>query len=274
MKIKATSVPDAIRMISPERFREFQAFTGSDSHGVTLHQHSTCVSGGFMPLVALTEIALRNCVNEAMARHLGVQDWLLMQPLSAVLKPEEVNRVNKGIRDAQRAMYAKLTNQEKVALDVLAFPNGVPANITHDKRVNLRQRQITVTQGRVIAQLTIYFWKRLFSTDYDSTLWRPVLKKIFPDKRIKRADVAECLERIYALRNRIAHHEVVLTRHLAGVTEAFIFIGLNLRPVNATDRDALAEMLLHHMRSAGKHVTTMTKFVERTTRPKWFDWFG
>ncbi|OYX48387.1 MAG: hypothetical protein B7Y90_10665 [Alphaproteobacteria bacterium 32-64-14] len=274
MKIKATAVPDSIRMISAERLREFREFTGSDAHGVTLHQHSTCVSGGFMPLVALTEIALRNCVNEAMARHLGVQDWLLMQPLPAVLKPEEVHRVNKGIRDAQRAMYAKLTNQEKVALDTLAFPNGVPANITHDQRVKRRQQKITVTQGKVIAQLTIYFWKRLFSADYDSSLWRPALKKVFPDKRIKRADVAECLERIYVLRNRIAHHEVILTRHLAGVTEAFMFVGLNLRPVNATDHDALADLLLHHMLAAGKHVTTMGKFIDRTTRPKWFNWFG
>lgn len=274
MKIRAKSVPDAVRMISTERFKEFRDFTGADLDGVTLHQHSTCVSGGFMPLVALTEITLRNCVNEVMAEFLGEDDWLLLNPLPAVLKPEETDRVRKGIRDAKRAMYAKLTNREKVALDALAFPAGVPADVTHDQRVKLRQRQIVVTQGKVIAQLTIYFWKRLFSSDYDSTLWRPALKKVFPEKRIKRADVAEKLERIYVLRNRIAHHEVVLTRHLAGVTEAFLFIGLHLRPMNAADDDTLADLLLHHMLAAGKHVTKMSRFVERKTRPKRFYWFG
>lgn len=82
--------------------------------------------------------------------------------------------------------------------------------------------------GQVVAQLTMYFWKRLFSGDYDHALWKPALKRVFPDKSVSRAAVASHLESIYQTRNRIAHHEPVYGRRLAQTETAIEFVARHL----------------------------------------------
>src|SRR5262245_31188259 len=101
MKIKDSAVSDAVRMISEQRFKEFRDFMASSRHGVTLHQHSTRISGSLLPLIALTELALRNCVDEALALHFNRADWLLAAPPVFPWKPEEGDRIRLGIRDTR-----------------------------------------------------------------------------------------------------------------------------------------------------------------------------
>lgn len=262
MKIKDEAVADAIRLISEARFAEFRSSMSSDSTGVTLHQHSVCVSGGLLPLIALTEISLRNCVNEALSSYFHSDDWLLTQPPNFSWKGAEDSKIENARREAQRTIYSKLSNREKVALDSLAFPNGVPPALSHDKRIKVRQKLISPTQGKVIAQLTIYFWKRLFSTDYEASLWRPTLKHLFPSKKISRSQVAASLEAIYVIRNRVAHHEVLMPRHLSGVIDAFIFVIKNLRPPSSPQSDAFSQMLGPHVKTLEDRVTAMLEHVK------------
>lgn len=117
--------------------------------------------------------------------------------------------ISKAHSQAQRALYSKLSYKEKSFLDCFAFPQGVPVNTIHKTKVNKRQALYVVSHGQVISQTTIAFWKRLYSNDYENDLWKPSLKRVFPNKKMKRIQISRALENIYAARNRVAHHEPI-----------------------------------------------------------------
>ncbi len=148
-----------------------------------------------------------------------------------------------AVRAAQRAQYAKLDSSQKRQLDDIAFRRGVPANISHEHRSNARQKAIRIPVGQVIAQLTLYFWKRLFSADYEQTLWKPALKRLFPGKWVTRSAVAANLERNYQTRNRIAHYEPVHGSRLDDTLDAIDFITAQLGPAGSDARTPLGKML-------------------------------
>jgi hypothetical protein len=64
--------------------------------------------------------------------------------------------------------------------------------------------------GKVIAELTFGFWPNLISKHFHP-LWSASLHKAFPYAHVPRRDVHFRLEVIRRLRNRIAHHEPILT---------------------------------------------------------------
>ena len=67
--------------------------------------------------------------------------------------------------------------------------------------------------GRVVAELCFGFWTGLTGPKYD-LLWRNHLVKIFPRRPLQRAHVQTRLNSIRKLRNRVAHHEPILSRPL------------------------------------------------------------
>ncbi|HEX3634816.1 MAG TPA: hypothetical protein VHV99_04905 [Paraburkholderia sp.] len=89
----------------------------------------------------------------------------------------------------------------------------------------------------------MYFWKRLFSSEYEQTLWKWSLKRIFPDKRIDRSRVATQLEHIYQTRNRVAHHEPVYGRRLFDTLAAVDFVVANLCVAGSDGSTPLRKML-------------------------------
>jgi len=68
-----------------------------------------------------------------------------------------------------------------------------------------------VPAGKVIAELAFAFWTGLVAHQYNWTLWVPYLHKAFPHAKTPRNHVSRRLEAIRNLRNRIAHHERILT---------------------------------------------------------------
>jgi len=95
----------------------------------------------------------------------------------------------------------------------------------------------------VIAELTLYFWKRLYGPEYDQTLWRTTLKRTFPDKTIKRAEIAAQLEHVYQTRNRLAHHEPVLHKRLEDTVRAIEFVIQRLEAKTPNGEMPLARLL-------------------------------
>lgn len=67
--------------------------------------------------------------------------------------------------------------------------------------------------GRVVAELTLAFWRNLTASRYDRSLWRTTLHYAFPGQ--ERHTVASSLREMHLLRNRIAHHEPVHQLDLA-----------------------------------------------------------
>ena len=222
--IMDSELPQAIALISSERLAKLKAITGDERDAIILHQQMLIVSAALMPVTALLEICLRNIISERLRAVFGQPDWLQNPPAPFLWRGEELGSIGRAKAQAQKAAYAKKTQYEKKRLDAKAFPNGLPANLTHERRAKARQKQIQITMGQLIAQLTLTFWKRLLSADYQAALWDRGLKKIFPDRAIRRADIAEKMEIIHQSRNRIAHHEPLYGKRLEDTLSAIEFI--------------------------------------------------
>jgi hypothetical protein len=210
-------------LLSKERLSALIQLTGSSECAINLHQETLRLGAALMHVIATVEIAFRNAVCDCLEQHFNTPQWLRQPPHPFAWKDTEQKKVNLAVDSAQRAEYSKLSQSKKAALEVLAFPSGRPQNLSHLKRAKARRQFINVTHGKVVAELTLHFWKRLFGPEYEQSLWRTALKRTFPDKRLTRAEVAIQLEHIYQSRNRLAHHEPVLHARFDDTINAIIF---------------------------------------------------
>jgi hypothetical protein len=226
MKLSDQEVAEATILLSSERLFEFQRITGSERDAILIHNLCLQVAAAMVPVIGLFEIGLRNAVCRELQVIFGEGegDWLLVPPLPFKWKGPENEKLKQGIAHAQRAIYAKLSQSQKKALDVDAFPSGSPSDISHEIRSKKRQSVISPGRGQIVAQLSLVFWKRLFSSDYEATLWKRGLRRVFPKKHISRPTVAEHLEIIYQARNRIAHHEPIYGSRLQDFMTSMKFV--------------------------------------------------
>lgn len=72
----------------------------------------------------------------------------------------------------------------------------------------------SATEGKIIAQLALGFWRHLTTRRREHEIWVPYLRHAFP-AGTHRHDVDAQLERVRVLRNRIAHHEAIFHLQLA-----------------------------------------------------------
>ncbi|WP_171169131.1 hypothetical protein [Ruegeria sp. HKCCA0370] len=216
--------------LSAPRLGTFQALTRQKTpeDAIELHQATMNLGVSIMAVTGLIEVAVRNSACNTLNDAFQVTDWLTNPPTSLNWSAIEKSSIKKAAKNAQRAKYSKLSGPEKTALDSAAFPNGRPQGIKHRKVAEKRQSTIAVSEGEIIAQLTMHFWKRLFSENYEDTLWRRGLKRVFPNKNLSRALIAKELEVIYQTRNRLAHHEPVYGGRLSDTLFAIDFVSKNL----------------------------------------------
>lgn len=97
---------------------------------------------------------------------------------------------------------------------------------------SLQRERKTRTSGGVISALNLGFWVALFKGKYDATLWRTILYRCF-DPTPPRSNLHRQLERLRTLRNRIAHHELILQRDLKADHDAILWILSMLSPETA-----------------------------------------
>jgi hypothetical protein len=240
-------VPALTVLLSPERLGALTRLTGSARAAIELHQETLGLGTSLMTVIATVEIALRNSVCENLSQHFANTSWLMRPPAPFQWRDQERDKVKQALDSARRAAYSKLTQAEKSALDAQAYPRGRPPNLPHLKRAKDRRSHINVTEGKVIAELTLYFWKRLFGPDYEHSLWRPSLKRMFPNKKIKRADLADHLEEIYQSRNRLAHHEPVLHTRFSSTMIGIQFLIENLGTKAPSSDTPLARLVANEI---------------------------
>lgn len=256
-------IREIIVFISSERLSAFHAIAGNERDAVILHQQVLSVSSALAPILAIIEITLRNTICERLRETFGISTWLQTPPAPFKWGEEEIGKIKEAERHAQRAHYAKLSNPEKRELDAKAYPNGNPKSAKHEARAKARQKAIDVTSGQLVAQLTLYFWKRLFSDDYQETLWKRSLQQIFPNKRLKRTDVSQHLEVLYQARNRVAHHEPIYDKRLVDVLVAVDFVSQNFRSKRPSDDTPLCKLLRRHRTALDAEVDELNAMLDR-----------
>jgi hypothetical protein len=243
MAIKTADVPTLTVLLSSERLAALRTLTGSAETAIELHQLTLQLGAALMNVTATIEITLRNSVAENLSHYFGVPNWLQQPPIALRWREPERKKIVAALDSARRAEYSKLNQADKAKLDALAYPKGRPPNTSHLKRAQDRRRHFAVTEGKVIAELTLYFWKRLYGPEYEQTLWRTTLKRTFPDKTLSRATIAVHLESLYQFRNRLTHHEPVLYKRFDEAMSAIEFITQRLGVIAPTPNSPLATLL-------------------------------
>jgi hypothetical protein len=147
---------------------------GDRARAIELYTLNTRISESlYTPFQAL-EVSLRNRIHVVMTEALGNEGWF--------------HQVGVLLNDRQPGQLAK-------AIEDLRAVNTAP------------------TPGRIVAALSFGFWTAMFGPDYEG-LWRATLHRIAakPDgARLSRKDFSGPLTPIRTIRNRVAHHEPIIT---------------------------------------------------------------
>ena len=157
----------------------------------------------------------RTVSKERLGRYLKAtnQDWVKAVELYEynVALSEMLFGYLHGLEVAVRnAMHQALTNGYNTPHWYDHAPIG---SYLHDKFVKKAKQEAGpgAPAGKVVAELSFGFWTALTSHQHNWSLWKPYVRLAFPNATVPRQNIHRRLETIRYLRNRIAHHEPILT---------------------------------------------------------------
>ena len=160
---------------------------GDRAKAVRLHAWNTAVSAAFYGPLQGLEVTLRNAVHRELVKRYG---------------PSWHDNPDTGL---DKGALARVSDAKS------KLPRG-----GHEAEAS-----------RLVASLSFGFWVSLFGpggrlvsgrkADYQMTLWRPALRRVFLHRKIlARKQAHGPLNDLRILRNRIAHHEPIFDRNLIG----------------------------------------------------------
>ncbi|MFD8520200.1 hypothetical protein ACFV2D_09295 [Streptomyces capillispiralis] len=166
-----------LRDLSLPRLRRYiRAAHGDAQAAERLYWWNVEVSSALFGSLHCLELALRNALHTALARHYGRPDWWTVAPLN--------DRGQRLVNDARRSCGRRLRR---------ITPDDLVAELSFGFWVSL------LSHG----------------SGYDRHFWVPVLHAAFPHYQGRRDRLYRELTSLVLLRNRVMHHEPVHHRHLA-----------------------------------------------------------
>ena len=160
------------RTVTHERLlRYLGAAAQNISNALLLYENNVALSEIMYGLLHGIEVSMRNAMHYCLKASYGRDDWYDVAPLSAYWR-DQVNHAKDKVRSA----------------------TGL------------------ILPGKVIAELTFGFWVDLTGKHYKNSLWLGrKLSAAFPQTSKPRGDIHLRLKAVQLLRNRISHHERILT---------------------------------------------------------------
>jgi hypothetical protein len=163
------------RWITAPRFRAFlEAAEGDQSQAMALYDWNVSVSAAFFEVLSYSEILLRNAIDAQFApveHSQPATESWLYDP--SILTPKSLEKVTEATENIERARKEP-------------------------------------TRARVVANLSFGFWRALLNKRYKQ-LWIETLHDAFPNGNGDRAQVASLLAKLNPFRNRLAHHEPIIS---------------------------------------------------------------
>ncbi len=183
------------RWLSQPRHAVYLAAAAGDPQpSLDLYEWNAEISSALLRDLAYVEVGLRNAYDRALsARWPGPPHWTAatIPPFAPLYRTRRGRRVDVNVRTRESLQRA---------VDSAGGPAAAP--------------------GKVVAELMFGFWRFLSSTAHEKTLWVPALHHAFAPGTDRR-DVDRPIGRLHGLRNRVAHHEPLLSYDIAGrVTDA------------------------------------------------------
>jgi hypothetical protein len=177
----ADFIADLDRTITRGRLSRYLTATAGDTErALQLYEKNMALSEALFGFLHGLEVALRNSIHDVLSRDIGQADWYR----DGLQLPKAVFPV------ARRLTFTGPMNR---MISDARFNAGVGAPV-----------------GKVIAELTFGFWPGMLSHHFEP-LWDPSLHKAFPAAHKPRRYIHWRFRTIQHLRNRIAHHEPILT---------------------------------------------------------------
>lgn len=170
-------------LVTAERLGSYLRASGGDvSDAFALYEWNMRAAASIMELTSMVEVLARNALDREL------RDWA-----------------------HQRRSGASW-------LDVVALDQQGSTDIQKARdRATQRGRRAEV-HGRVVAELSLGFWRYLVESRYLTALWIPATHRAFPDGdpdlRTRQKEVAFRMQQLNFVRNRAAHHEPIHSRDL------------------------------------------------------------
>lgn len=162
------------KVFSEERMHKyFAGRPGNELKSILHYQYNIRVSEAFYPTLSVLEVALRNSINRELTVKFDDPDWYDHFPTTPGL-----NNLVKEITTAQ---------------------------------FQISRRHEFITSAKIVAELTLGFWVRLFNSEYERVLWKD-LRRAFPylqKAERQRHKVSAPLNNFRNIRNRIFHNESI-----------------------------------------------------------------
>ena len=170
-----------IHLLTRERLHSYlEASCGDQDQALVLYDWNIRAAGAVLGFVGMAEVVVRNAIDRELQRQAERKGW------SDWL--DEAPLDDRGAKDVERAR----------------------------KRVG--RRSLQHPRGKIIAELSLGFWRYLCASRYHTSLWVPSLNNAFPlgasDLRRRRQEVERALRDLSFVRNRAAHHEPLHHRNL------------------------------------------------------------
>jgi hypothetical protein len=177
--------------ITPERLTSYLAATGDDlDRAFALYEWNTRAAAGVLTTIAMTEVVVRNALDARL------REW--------------------SLRQSPPGSWFDLAPLDE---------HGRADLVTARTRATRYGRRPEV-HGKVVAELSLGFWRFLLAPRYLTTLWMPATSKAFPrgaaDLLQRSRDVEDRLQRLAFVRNRAAHHEPIHRRDLGADLDAAV----------------------------------------------------
>ena len=209
--------------LSAPRFGVYLAAAGGDrERALALYEWNTVISAALLHDLAHLEVGLRNAYDAALSAGPFSPHWVFHGPR---LFPPTWKTARNGTRyDANQINRDQLLQ----AIDKAGAPGPAarPGLFTS-----------APPPGKVLAELNFGFWRYLSTSAHAHRLWVPSLHKAFQPGTGRR-DVDEPMRRLHQLRNRVAHHEPLLTALLPARVNDFLAVaGLIAPELNRYLRD-------------------------------------
>ena len=186
--LTADTVADRLTHV---RLKSYLATTGGDAEAaIRLYDWNIAVAASLWEDISRLEVGVRNAIDGALVNHAAAQRWGRPWYFHAPLfQGRHGARAREDIEGVRR------------------------------RAANEGSRR--ASHGQVISELSFGFWRYLCHASYHTSMWVPAVANAFPahpsgrQVRLVRSDVADRMQRLHFLRNRIAHHEPIHRRDLA-----------------------------------------------------------
>ncbi|QIX48227.1 hypothetical protein HFP48_00630 [Rhodococcus sp. DMU1] len=149
-----------------------------------LYRWNAEIAAALWPVMHIFEVTVRNAVSDAVA-HVHGPNWTHDASFHTKLRPAPRDRhTNKVVGYGARDDLQK-------------------------------QSRSHPTPGKVIPELKMAFWERMFTQSHDADFWNPYLFIAFPNLdstqpvRVHRNALRTRFERVRKIRNRMGHHESI-----------------------------------------------------------------